>query len=288
MGEFPPEEWTSLLRSPDLTPMFEEFIKTNCHKLNKKLISDQDLTPDEGLLLRQTKSLIGYLQPKPTGLCYFASNLSPIEIWRLEIKGRFYMSNFLICTTDFTLAQSVARTNVVFEVDCSQFNEYAVQLSNFSVLISLYNVYEWQGYRTEMDPETGRTFNVVRLRLLNYHHQNCDDKLCFVPRLNASLINLPLTSLDDHTKRKFLDRSLQGDQLHASVLELYNLFPLVKSEHEKSPAVQPVGRPNNLSKIDDNDDDRKLISLLLKAEEASISFAEHSNFFKKLKELTWA
>lgn len=279
MGEFPEEEWDRILG--DSGPILQEFLDCKRKKLNKKLISGAEFTPEESTLLRSVKGFIGKFDPKPRETdppCFFAAKLSPIEIWRLEIKGKFYLSNFLIGTTDFDLAKGVD-TNVIFEVDTTQFNDYSLKLTDYIYLISCYNVYEWEGCRTyESD---GQTYFVIKLRVLNYHFQNCNNKIGKVPRQKTlSQAQKPYSELGDD-RRRFLDRSLKGKELYDVTKELYTLYPITTSPLDKSP-VQPKGRPTSL--VPEDFDDKDLLELLKFSpdlvEEASRALRDRTNLFR--------
>lgn len=251
MGEFEKAEFEELIKS-NTQSVLGEFYEMRT-LLNSKLTKDEMLSDEESLLLRKIKAVIGKSEPKPTNLCYFAAKLSPIELWRFNVKGKFYIPNFLLTTTNLDLLSEIPEGNVIFEIDNSQFNSFSMIVTNDIYLISCYNTFEWEEYRRD---EKGR--NIVRLRVLNYHFQNKENKIDKVPRSNTTESNAPLSQLEN--LQAFLDRSISSEQLDDLYHTLLLQFRIVRSDLEKSP-VQPKGRPMRVQ-IYGTEDDEALLKLL--------------------------
>lgn len=213
MGEFTADELHSLVQN--YKGHFRVFFD-DWKRVNKKLENGDDFTDDEASILRRIKALVGKLEPKPNSesICYFAASLSPIEIWRLNIKGDFYVPNFIVAMDTIKDLPDLIDANVIVEV-VLDYNQFAVVLQPGLFLISCYNVFAWENYRQD---EEGRM--IIRIRSLNYHFANKGDKVATQRALKAKTFS----GLEDN--KVYLNKCLDPQELYEATNRFFRLYPI--------------------------------------------------------------
>jgi len=130
---------------------------------------------------KDLKSCIGWQTPKFSGLVYRGALHSPLEIFIMSFKRRFYIPSFTSTAVnpnrllfnpfpDSNADSKTAYQNIIFEIDTSNFPNFSTLIQTHQTqypdetecLLSCYNIYSWQGFRVNKFnvPKTNISVNV--------------------------------------------------------------------------------------------------------------------------------
>jgi len=96
--------------------------------------------------------------------------LSPLEIYRMQVKGMFYIQNFILCGHQLSrvlgaVGSSSSEYNVVVEIDF-EWSSFSAKLTEDYSVLSCYNIYRW----VDWELRDGRNF--LKLKTVDYHIHN--------------------------------------------------------------------------------------------------------------------
>lgn len=161
-GEFEDVAWSQIEQRKDeiLARAPQSIIDYNAR------LTQEDIPDGIAYQLKALKNTIGYNRNEHKGLCYFSADVSPIEVWSLAYERFFYIPTFIIAKMDTPRG---VPGRVIFEVDLSKFSEFSTKLDDFNVILSCYNIYDYQNIRPHGDQV------IVRLQVADYHKfPTCD------------------------------------------------------------------------------------------------------------------
>lgn len=205
--------------------------KNDIANFNQYLVMEQEFPNHIANNIKTLKSAIGGTRHVHNGLCYFSAKLSPIEIWSMAYAGFFYLPTFILAKLDATIA--APERSVLFEVDLQEFNEFSAKVDNESVLLSCYNIYEFQKFRRE-----GANI-IVSLRVSNYHNLQTDGVIN-TERIETNPLRSSLTTLLQESDN-FLNPEIDIDNYCAALERLSRDFQF-------TPAPRPVrGNPRSMN-----------------------------------------
>lgn len=150
---------------------------------------------------KELKSCIGWQTPKYSGLVFRGALHSPLEIFMMSFKRRFYIPSFTStsmypetmilepCPDDPDPKRGYQ--NVIFEIDTSEYPNFSTIIlphqspyNEKECLLSCYNIFSWQGFRINkwVHPKTKVVYNmpVVSLKVEDYENYHDLENKCIV------------------------------------------------------------------------------------------------------------
>jgi len=211
-----------------------EFKQAVLARINTMLAFDE-FTPEMAQYAKELKAVIGWRTPKYSGKIYRASLCSPLDIFIMAFRQRFYLPGFVsgVVNPNNLSFRSFPRLNAnpdanyenaIFEIDTSEFPNFSTVFEspdNFEeeCLLSCYNIYSWKGIRL-VEVRDALTENLVmvpvislKVEIYQLHHD-----------LTSGSINASSEISMDWIKRKgdlVKARCFTPEQLTMNVKELF-------------------------------------------------------------------
>jgi len=172
LGYFPEDQWAvisqpcwsanAFARAHTVLPQLNALLADGELSMNDKTLHttfpmattpETDSPPTTAYYLRELKNLTGFHHPKPfphpkysteksKQFAFFGTNLSPVQIWKLSVQGKFYIPNFIRATTS-TKNHWKIPGNVLVRI--SGWNNFSTLLSKSICLFSCYNIFRFHG-----------------------------------------------------------------------------------------------------------------------------------------------
>lgn len=203
---------------------------------------------------KELKSCVGWQTPKYCGKVFRGALHSPLEIFMMSFKRRFYIPSFTstsICPTKMILdpypeepVDKRGYQNVIFEIDTSEFPNFStIILSHQSPyderenLLSCYNIFSWQGFRMNkwVHPRSKEVFDmpIISLKIEDYEDLHDLERQCIIGP-SGSVPTEWMTRRGEIVRSRNLTPSQMSHHLQAMWASYDNHFGSKMSENDKA------------------------------------------------------
>lgn len=118
-------------------------------------------------LIHRVRSMIGWKTPKYSGHIYFTAKLSPATAVLIMSKKEFYFPGFIKASMNpAKLFMKEEDTNVLMEIDTTNFHHFLTCIDSETCLLSCYNAYQFTNYRLVQHPyKPGKTIPTIGMNI---------------------------------------------------------------------------------------------------------------------------
>ena len=236
--------------------------------------SPKSMDESEIIEIKNLIECIHAADEKPQGRLYALKIMSPIELFKMVWKRKFYLPEFTIAqianepeevnfealTSADLNAQSrgvetpLNRANVLFEIDTSEFNAFSMALSkngdtkNRQALLTPYNVFEFTGFKTA--DVAGKIILVLQFKVKNYFMETDFEKYCLTTRpeitaeVSSALSRWMVKKGAVHSTRRHTAQGLLFNFIELIFsyerISLFNQWPIETFESKKGVGLHVV------------------------------------------------